>query len=297
MGITQTAFRYLGLSFLFSSFSIFFAYYIYPSMSSILFISFLVISFTPYFYDEIRKEEKEAQKPHRTFLEKHGSMMFVYFLMFVGVLVSLAFWYGVLPDSSGGQCTLNSMPLEPLVFLIGTSVLILLATALFEAESKKHLKDLLKIIKKGATGYPMALMSLLVIFLIAAYLVAIPIPCRGDAFELQQNTGSQARDLEAGLEIMLICFFLSLFFGTGALLILFWDISVFVANSGGDMTHLLALIPGTFAYFLAGLSGAIMSVAVVRHKWRSRRFYSVMRDASILLAASLSIFIVPHFLL
>lgn len=103
-------------------------------------------------------------------------------------------------------------------------------------------------------------------------------------------------------KILLLCIILSLFYGSGALLILLWNASVLAvvigdfirenaSNSifGGFSVLWLFGIHGIFeilAYFIGAFAGGIISVAIIRHHWSSKKFKFVLKDATTLVAIS-----------
>lgn len=229
--------KFFFLSFIFSSLSIFFAYWIYPSASSILAISFLVISLTPLFYNIIENEETIVAHSMRKigFLERHKTIISVYLMIAFGTFLSLSLWYNVLPTdpefSETGHCS---------TFL----------------------------------------------------------PCKEEIFKLQMlSVDEKSVNLTEGFFLMGLCFLLALFFGTGALLILLWDESLFVVTFAiSSPLHFLIYLPKFFAFGFMGLSGALLSVAVVRHEWGSHSFLIVLKDSIRLLFLSVVLFLSYYFL-
>lgn len=102
------------------------------------------------------------------------------------------------------------------------------------------------------------------------------------------------------VEVALVCFIFSFFFGCGAIFILGWNASILgiVVGQGAKQlagAHYIPVvllsfmphgIPEIFAYFLAGLAGGIISVAVVRHPIGSKEFTFVFKDALMLMGAA-----------
>jgi len=121
-------------------------------------------------------------------------------------------------------------------------------------------------------------------------------PCREAVFSLQLDYVGETRTLDNLLGLMLLCFILSLFFGAGALLIIAWDISTLVIGSSTGSNFLFHL-PQLLAFFLTGLSGTLLSFAIVRHEWRSHSFFVVVKDSILLLIFSLLFIALSHFLI
>lgn len=124
------------------------------------------------------------------------------------------------------------------------------------------------------------------------------------------------------LKVLLIAIFFSFFYGAGAIFILAWNASViataignFVRNNllGSNyfvVYHLALLrylvhgIPEILAYFVGGLAGGIISVAVIRHDMGSREFRHILIDSLdliflaiflLIVAALLEVFVTPLF--
>jgi len=78
----------------------------------------------------------------------------------------------------------------------------------------------------------------------------------------------------------------------------------FAAVSMGLMRYSIHGIPEIIAYFLAGLAGGIISIAVIRHDFRSKKFYNIIFDSSdlmllsiliLFIAAILEVYVTPLF--
>jgi len=110
---------------------------------------------------------------------------------------------------------------------------------------------------------------------------------------------------------MLFCLFFSLFFGAGAIFILTWNASVIGAAMGSFATERLGLfgshligIPlslmrymthGVFeilAYFMAGLAGGIISVAIINNDLMGENKKRILRDSVDLILLSIVFLIV-----
>jgi len=106
------------------------------------------------------------------------------------------------------------------------------------------------------------------------------------------------------LVVMLVCFVLSLIYGSGAILFLTWNASVwgvvlgFLAKGLGSrnvfagffvsvLPFLPHMITEATSYIGASVVGGVVSKAVIREKLYSEKFMHIMRDASVLLAFAL----------
>jgi len=125
------------------------------------------------------------------------------------------------------------------------------------------------------------------------------------------------------LKVLLFCIFFAFFYGAGAIFILTWNASVIGAAIGtfvrDKMSHIFSyftLLPlgllrymthGFFeilAYFIGGLAGGIISVAVINHDFESETFKTVIKDSLdlvvlaiviLVMAALIEVFITPLF--
>ena len=123
------------------------------------------------------------------------------------------------------------------------------------------------------------------------------------------------------MKVLLFCLLFSFFYGFGAIFVLTWNASVFgavigsvVKNSVGSYFHIVPLaliryslhgIPEILAYFMAGLAGGIISIAVIRHDFGSGKFKHILIDSAdmtvgaicvLVIAALIEVFISPMIL-
>ncbi len=87
--------------FLVVSLSILAATYMDEKNSSILTLSLIVIAFVPMIHQRfIRAEREEIEDKDfvHNFFSRHKDLIGIYFMLFVGVIISYAFWYPVLPQ-------------------------------------------------------------------------------------------------------------------------------------------------------------------------------------------------------
>ncbi len=134
------------------------------------------------------------------------------------------------------------------------------------------------------------------------------------------------------LKVLFFCIFFSFFYGAGAIFILTWNASVISAAIGSFIRnniesyaqHIgLAKIAGYFhivslgvlkymthgileivAYFIGGLAGGLISVAIVKHGYRSEKFNNIILDVLnltvlavvlIVIAGIIEVFVTPVF--
>jgi len=113
------------------------------------------------------------------------------------------------------------------------------------------------------------------------------------------------------IKVMVFCILFAFLYGAGAIFILTWNASVigvaignfirsnvsttltyFHMTSLGLLRYMLHGIPEILAYFIAGLAGGIISVAVIRHDFSSKKLEHILLDSTDLLLLSLVILFV-----
>lgn len=118
------------------------------------------------------------------------------------------------------------------------------------------------------------------------------------------------------IKVLMFCLFFSFFYGAGAIFILTWNASVISAAIGdfirnkiaavalpslfsyfyifplGLLRYFIHGIPEIAAYFLGGLAGGIISVAMINHDLESDHFKNIFIDAlDLILLAILVLFV------
>jgi uncharacterized membrane protein SpoIIM required for sporulation len=121
------------------------------------------------------------------------------------------------------------------------------------------------------------------------------------------SEGLFLRIFSNNVKVMLFCVFFSFFYGAGAIFILTWNatvisaaignffrtnISAYAAEIGlvqvGGYFHVYALsllryfihgLPEVLAYFIGGLAGGLISVAVIKHDFSTKSFGKILKDS------------------
>lgn len=122
------------------------------------------------------------------------------------------------------------------------------------------------------------------------------LPCREAVFSLQSAYSGIDRGPAEFFALILFCFALSVVLGAGAILIIALDVSTLIVGSTPGHMGFFLYLPQLLAFFLTGLSGALLSFAIVRHEWRSHCFLLVVKDSLILLGAALLIALITVFI-
>ena len=107
------------------------------------------------------------------------------------------------------------------------------------------------------------------------------------------------------LKVLAVAAILSVLYGAGAIFILAWNASTIAAAIGAAASHSLAGglayyllhgIPEIGAYFLAGLAGGIISFAIIRHDYKTKKFKKVLWNAADIMLAAIILLIVSAFI-
>ncbi len=142
-------------------------------------------------------------------------------------------------------------------------------------------------------------------------------PVTGSFSEISSTVG---KILLNNIKVLVFCLLFAFLYGFGAIFILTWNASVFAtvvgafikANSGSYLLaplvllkYLLHGIPEIAAYFMAGLAGGIISIAIIRHDFGSKKFKHILVDSldltilaivTLFIAALIEVFISPMIL-
>lgn len=250
--------RLIFLGFIYSSIAIFLALWIFKSYSSLIMVFLTVMALIPLMYNIIKmEEEKDLQDlSEKWLLREHSKALRVFMALFIGVVISYTMWYSVLPAD-----TVNM---------------------LFETQTKT-----IAAINSNVTG---GFINGLDIF---------------------------SKIFFNNVKVLIFCILFSFLYGSGAIFILTWNASVIgtamgnfirsnlahysslvgfdkVANylqviSIGLMKYVIHGIPEILAYFTAGLAGGIISIAVIRHDFGTRKFEHILLDSADLILISIFI--------
>ncbi|MFC1728457.1 stage II sporulation protein M [Nanoarchaeota archaeon] len=156
--------------------------------------------------------------------------------------------------------------------------------------------------------------------------LALPGEISADLFRIQTNTiftlnakaasaGLFTKILMNNLKVLTFCILFSFFYGAGAIFVLTWNASVIATAIGsfvkeqllaqntylfsvsyGLLRYLVHGIPEIIAYFIAALAGGIISVAVIRHDYKTKNFQKIMFDTSNLIILSVIILVIAAFI-
>lgn len=254
----------LFVGFVYASLAILLSIWIFKDNASLVMVFLTVLAAIPLVYNTMKLEEKKdlTSKKELFLLKEHAKALSFFMIFFLGVTIAFSFWYIVLPSN-----------LSQLLFSTQTQTIV----------------D----ISDKVTGNFSASSVFSKIFL-------------------------------NNVRVLAFCLLFSFLYGAGAIFILTWNASVIgaaignfvrsnlsnIATSTGFITasnylHITTLgllrysihgIPEILAYFVGGLAGGIISVAVIRRDFRTKNFEKIVIDSADLLILSIILLFVAALL-
>jgi len=234
------------------------SWWIFNEYASLLMVFLTSMAVIPLIYNIIKLEEKKdlSNLGEKSLLKEHSKALNAFFYYFLGATLAFAFWYVVLPNS------------------------------FIDNEFSAQIKTI-TYIRSNVTGM--------------AY-------SRFQTFtEILANN----------LKVLIFCILFSFLYGLGAVFILTWNGSVIGVAIGNFIRSELYLIseklhfgavsnyfqviaiglfkyaihgiPEIAAYLVAGLAGGIISSAVIRHDFGTKKYEKIILDSSVLLLLSLAL--------
>jgi len=263
---------FIGL--LYSSVAMFLALWIFRDQASLVMVFLTVTATVPLMYNTLKfEEEKDLAIPkERALIKEHGKALSFFMFLFLGFLLAFTIWYVFLPEK-----------------IIEQTFNIQLQT--------------IKTINSNILG-----------------------------FSINSASNVLLQIFSNNVKVFLFCVFFSFFYGAGAIFILTWNASVISAAVGTFIRNNLSMyanavgltkvagyfgvfslgllrysihgVPEILAYFIGGLAGGIISVAVIRHDFGSGHFKKILFDSLdlivlgifvLFIAALLEVFMTPLF--
>jgi uncharacterized membrane protein SpoIIM required for sporulation len=250
----QKPYQAVFLGFVYTTVAAFLAYGVFKAHASLTMVFLATMAALPLIYQmTVIEEEKDLEGYDEGWLLKeHSKALRSFIWLFVGMSVSFALWYSVLPGSMTAQ--------------------------LFSSQ-----QETINALNGKATGF----------------------------FTL--DIGTFTRIFLNNVRVLVFCILFSFLYGAGAIFILAWNASIIGAAMGNIVRTGLAQvseatgvlmghfqivtyallryvihgIPEIAAYFVAGLAGGIISIAVIRHEMGTQKFQHVLLDSTDLLLISL----------
>lgn len=249
--------RIFFVSVVYTFIAIIFANFLFPSEASIVTVTLVTIIFVPFFQrifviEEEREDAAARRQQKSNLFVRHIRVIEVFGSFFLGVIVATSFVYIFFPAQD--------------TFALQSTVIRSFSSA------------------DAGTG----------------------------AFV---NEGDFSRFFLNNTQVMLLTYILSILFGAGSILILAWNASVIgvyigivvqsFVSKGYSVAAAYALglplglssivlhgIPEVLAYFMAAVAGGVLSVGIIREKWKSKEFHLIFKDSiKFLVLAEILIFI------
>lgn len=261
----------LFLGILYSSIAIFLSLWIFEKHASLILVFLTVMACIPLVYSTIKSEEKKDifLDKESAILKEHSKALYFLTLLFVGITISIALWYVFLPES--------------------------MVQNIFDVQIKT--------------------------------ITGINTPSTGSAI---QHFSVFTKIFFNNMKVLTFCLLFAFIYGVGAVFILTWNASVigvaignaiksnitaYASNAGfaklttyfnaisyGVLRYFIHGIPEIMAYFIGGLAGSIISIAIIRHDYRSKKFENIILDSTdliiisvlfLLFAAIIEVYITP----
>jgi len=250
---------------LYTSIAIILSMWVFESYASLVMVFLTVMASIPLIISTIKlEEEKDLVIEQESFLlREHWKALTAFLCLFGGATLSFCVWYIFLPQGAGGN--------------------------LFSVQI-----DTISAINNQVTGNFMVQLNIFTkIFL-------------------------------NNLKVLVFCILFAFVYGAGAIFILIWNASVigvamgnfargilsnyaatigFVKLGGYFHAYSLSLlryslhgIPEILAYFIGGLAGGIISVAVIKHNYGTKGFEKIVIDSSDLILLSITVLIIAGLL-
>jgi len=257
----------------YTSVAILISLWVFPEQASLVMIFLTVMAISPLFYKTIKYEEQKDMEDfdEKLLLKEHSRALSFFMYFFIGATASYSLWYIFLPTS--------------------------IIQTLFSTQTSTILQ-----INGGVTGFSVQVFEVfgkiffnnirvLIFCLIFAFLYGF-----GAIFVLTWN--ASVIGVAIGNFIRTNISTVTSLFGAESLMTYFKTISI------GMFRYSIHGIPEILAYFVGGLAGGIISVAIIKHDFRTKNFEKIILDSSdliiiavalLLVAGLLEVFVTPVF--
>lgn len=233
----------------YSSLSLIIASWVFPSNISLTALFFTVLACVPLFIKTIEQEEQLDidTSPEKFRIKEHSKVIIYLTCLFIGFLISFTSWFMILPQEEVGH-------------YYGTQL-----ETFCKINQGSNYPACMQ--EYGLTGYAVNKKSMLNAILFN------------------------------NIKVLIVCLIFSFLYGSGALYILTWNamvLSVAIGYHAKELLHSNSLFSAVMisassflkhgllemiAYFIAGLAGGIISVAVIKHHYKSKKFRKVVQDS------------------
>jgi len=278
----------LILGFIYASIAMFLSLWIFYEYSSLVMVFLTVFASVPIVYNTIKLEEKkdESETSEGMLLKEHARALEVFIFLFLGFSLAYALWFVFAVKIIVAFNFIAAMISKVLPFVDFHIDPEHTRQTLFTTQI-----DTFNSINTKAVGFAATL---------------------GKFTEILSNN----------MRVLVFCIMFSFIYGLGAIFILAWNASVIGAAIGLYIQQRLAELTATgitgaatimqifmygflryslhgileiFAYFVGGLAGGIISVAVIRHNFGTRKFEKILWDSSYLILISMGVLVVAAF--
>tara|TARA_Y100000310_G_C20649588_1_gene798605 strand:- start:402 stop:1253 length:852 start_codon:yes stop_codon:yes gene_type:complete len=245
---------------IYSTLGAFLSLWIFREYASLVMIFLISFACVPLIYATIKFEEKKNFQilKESVLLKEHGKALSFMMFLFLGITISLTFWYLVFPPDISAQ-----------LFSVQTNTI--------------------TNINNQVSGNAITSSTIL------------------------------ARIFLNNFKVLLFCLLFSFIYGLGAIFILTWNASVIAAALGNFIrSHVSELVsavgllkvgaylqvaslgffryaihgfPEILAYFVGGLAGGIISIAVIRHDFNTPNFSRIVFDSADLIMVAIALLV------
>ena len=282
----------------------------FPSHTSIVFIALIILASVPLMFAIIKEEEKKdiADFHEVALLKEHSKALKAFMALFLGILLGVALFYVFSP-----------------LAVLATGIIVIIAI-IKDKEDNKDLRIVAMIVIAAITllvGYSLLESQPVLSNVFEAQIQTLNNlgnSVSGKATEVTGNAtafGTFMRIFTNNIKVLLFCILFSFLYGSGAIFVLTWNASVIGVAIGNYIRSNLAAaaetvgfsrvveylavvkigllqyaihgIPEILSYFVAGLAGGIISIAVIRHDFKGKKFEHVVLDAADLILLSLGL--------
>ena len=238
----------------YSSVAVLLSLWIFKPHASLVMVFLTVTACVPIMYGTMKLEEKKDMEidDEKILIKEHGKALTFFIFLFLGITISFTLWYIFLPAD--------------------------LTHTLFSIQTKTISDINTQITGQGINSLPLF-----------------------------------SKIFLNNVKVLMFCLIFAFIYGFGAIFILTWNASVigtaignfvrsnistpnfvlyFQVTSLGILRYMLHGIPEILAYFVGGLSAGIISIAIIRHDFRSKKFQHVLLDSTDLLLLSLALLLI-----
>jgi len=313
----QKPYRLLFYGFLYTTIAMYLALTTFEGQASVVFVFLTVMAAIPLMYNIIREEEKkDVSDFHEVLLLKeHGKALKAFMALFVGVILSVCAWYVFVP--------LNIfLSVIVLAFILFEERLKQVEKRLFRHNFHIMVLGLAIVcglLIAGLSWYTLPSDSSEQLFESQTNTIN-QINSRVTGMAPRSSFGAFSSIFFNNVQVLIFCILFSFLYGAGAIFVLVWNASVigtaignyirtnlataaqlvgaeqaahyFNVVSIGLFKYVIHGFPEILAYFVAALAGGIISVGVIKHDFKGRKFEHVVLDAADLLLLSIAILLV-----